>query len=167
MTPTTPMTPNRLARSLASIDRVPAPLRIAVRSMVVGRFVKFVGTAGLRIEVLTPERAVVVVPNRTKVQNHIGGVHAAAMALVAETATGFVLGMNLPDDKLPLIKWLRVDYKRRAQGGLRAEATLDEAQREAIRGVDKGELLVPCVVTDESGAQPIEVQMCWAWVPKR
>ena len=133
MPPPTPK-PNRLARSLAPIEGLPAAVRVAARSFMVGRVVKFVGTAGLRIEELTTERAVVVVPNRTRVQNHIGGVHAAAMALVAETATGFVLGMNLPDDKLPLIKWMRVDYKRRAEGGLRADLLDDGGRGENAGG---------------------------------
>ena len=41
------------------------------------------------------------IAHRRKVQNHIGGVHATATALLAETATGMVVGMNLPDEKLP------------------------------------------------------------------
>ena len=88
-------TPNRLARTLAKIDRFPAALRTTARILALGRVVKFVGTAGLSIEELTPARAVVFIENRARVQNHIGGVHAAAMALVAETATGFVVGTIL------------------------------------------------------------------------
>lgn len=158
---------NRLGRSLALLERVPAPLRTRARSLAIGRVVKFVGTAGLRIEELTPERACIAVRNRAAVQNHIGGVHAAAMTLLAETATGLVVGMNVPDDRVPVIKWLRVDFKRRSKGGMRAVATLGGAERALIRSTEKGELVVQCTVTDDSGAAPIEVQMCWAWTPKR
>lgn len=158
---------NRMARTVASLDRVPAPLAGWVRSKALGRAVRFAGTAGLEFREVGPARVVVAIANRGKVQNHIGGVHAAAMALLAETATGFVVGMNLPDDKLPLIKTLSIDYLRRAQGGLVATAHLAPEQIEALFTEPKGEVLVPVEVKDESGAEPIRCAMTWAWVPKK
>ena len=107
------------------------------------------------------------VANRRKVRNHIGGVHAAAMVLLAETATGFCVGMNVPDDKVPLIKSMKVDFVRRAVGGLTATARLEASQIDQMHAQDKGEILVPVVLTDESGQQPIHAEMLWAWVPKR
>jgi acyl-coenzyme A thioesterase PaaI-like protein len=162
-----PMAANRLSRSLAPLDRLPAPLRTAARSLVLGRIVKFVGTAGLRVEELTASRAVVSIRNRTRVQNHIGSVHAAAMALLAETASGFVVGMNVPDDRVPVIKSLALDYRKRATGSLRAVATLSDEQRAHIRDSDKGEVTVAVNVTDEAGIEPVECRMIWAWTPKR
>jgi uncharacterized protein (TIGR00369 family) len=159
--------PSRLARTVGQIERVTGPFRKQALSMALGRTVKFVGTAGLRIEELTAERAVVSVENKRRVQNHIGGVHAMAMGLLAETATGFVVGMNVPDSAVPVIKSAKIEYLKRATGGLRAEATLDEAQRRSIAERPKGELLVPCRVTDESGIEPIRCEMIWAWVPKK
>src|SRR5687767_6210618 len=95
---------NRFSRLVSKLELVPRPLRQRARSLIMGRVVKFVGTARLDIEELTAERAVVSVKNRVNVQNHIGTVHAAAMALLAETATGFVVGMNVPDERVPVIK---------------------------------------------------------------
>jgi acyl-coenzyme A thioesterase PaaI-like protein len=126
-----------------------------------------VGAAGLYFEELSEERVVVSIRSRRNVQNHIAGVHAAAMALLAETATGFCVGMNVPDDKLPLIKSMHVDYQRRAQGGLRAVAHLTAEQREQILTLEKGEVRVAVTVTDESGREPIAAEMVWAWVPKK
>lgn len=126
-----------------------------------------VGTAGLRYEAIDTERVVVSIRNQRKVQNHIQGVHAAAMALLAETATGFCVGMNVPDDKLPLIKTMKVDYLKRSQGDMRAEAHLTEAQIKQIRTQDKGEVTVAVKITDASGQEPIQAQMVWAWVSKK
>lgn len=159
--------PNRLASTIAKIDRLPASFRTAARSLAIGRIVKFVGTAGLSIEELTPSRAVVFIKNRPRVQNHIGGVHAAAMALVAETATGFVVGMNVPDRAVPVIKTMKIDFVRRAQGSLRAVAELSEDQRARITTEEKGEVEVKVTVTDEKGEEPIRCAMIWAWTPKR
>ncbi len=158
---------NALSRAMRPFARLPAPLRARALTLVFGRVVPFVGTAGLKYEEVSTERVVVSLANRRRVQNHIHGVHAAAMALLAETATGFVVGLNLQDDKVPLIKSLHVDYKRRAQGSLRAVATLDVEQRERLAREPKGEVLVPIVVTDESGESPIVCQMVWAWVTKK
>ena len=41
---------------------------------------------------------------------------------MASAATGFAVGMNLPDDKLPLIKTMKVDYVKRSQGDMKAVA---------------------------------------------
>jgi hypothetical protein len=50
---------------------------------------------------------------------------------------------------------------------MRAVASLSEEQVAMIRSNPKGELLVPVTVTDESGEEPIQCQMLWAWVSKK
>ena len=157
--------PNRLARSVAQLERVPAFLRPWLRNRVLGRAVPFTGAAGLNYVEMSPVQVVVSVPNVRRVQNHIQGVHAAAMALLAETATGMVVGMNVRDDCLPLCKTMHIDFKRRAQGGLRAVARLSAAQRELMQKNDKGEVSVLVQVSDESGEQPIQCEFIWEWIP--
>src|SRR3990167_2278470 len=159
--------PNRLARSVAKLDRVPAVLRPWLRNKVMGRAVPFTGTAGLDFAVMTPEKVEIAIANQRRVQNHIQGVHAAAMTLLAETATGMVVGMNVRDDCLPLAKELKVQFKRRTQGDMRAVAHLSAQQRQLMQSQDKGEVVVPVTVTDASGEQPIVCEFIWAWVPAR
>jgi acyl-coenzyme A thioesterase PaaI-like protein len=160
-------TPNQLARTVARFDALPAALRPAALSLALGHAVPFTGTARLKFELVTPEKVVVSIKNRRRVRNHIRGLHAAAMALLAETATGFCVGLNLPDDRLPLIKSLKVEYLKRAQGDMRAVATLRPEQVEAIRTLEKGEVTVPVTVTDSSDSEPIRAEMVWAWVPRQ
>lgn len=164
--PTVVARPNQLSRTLARLQGLPAALRVPLMSFLLGNVVPFVGTARLRFDEVSSRRVVVRIRNRRKVQNHIKGVHAAAMALLAETATGFCVGMNLPDDKLPLIKSLKVDYLKRAQGDMTAVAELRPEQVHLITTQDKGEVTVPVTITDESGGAPIQCEMVWAWVPK-
>lgn len=156
-----------IKRVVESSKWLPANIRATVISKIFGKVVPYVGTSGLLYEEITPERVVVSIKNQRKVQNHINNVHAAAMALLAETATGFVVGMNLPDDKLPLIKSLKVNYYKRTQGDMRAVATLTSEDIARIESEPKGEVLVPVIVTDESGGEPIKCEMLWAWVSKR
>lgn len=158
--------PNALQRQLALFNRLPAILSKPLISFALGQVVPMVGAAGLCFDEVSAARVVVSLKNRRRVRNHIKGIHAGAMALLAETATGFCVGMNLPDSKLPLIKSMHIDYKRRAQGDMRAEAHLSAAQIQQIMHEDKGEVTVPVLITDSSGQSPIEAQMVWAWVPK-
>jgi acyl-coenzyme A thioesterase PaaI-like protein len=157
--------PNRLARSIGLIERVPGFVRPWARNAVLRRAVPFTGTAGLQFVELTPSRVEIAVANRRRVQNHIHGVHAAAMTLLAETATGMVVGMNVRDDCLPLAKELKVAFKKRTQGTMRAVAVLTDAQRALMQKSDKGEVSVAVQVTDESGNEPIECEFIWAWIP--
>ena len=161
------MVANRMSRMLRHVEKVPSPLRMRARSLLVGSIVKFVGTARLDIEELTHERAVVFIRNRKPIQNHIGGVHAAAMALIAETASGFVVSMNVPDDRVPVIKSMKVNFLKRSKGSMRATAELTREQIELISSTPKGEVTPTIVVTDEEGKQPIACEMIWAWTPKR
>ena len=158
---------NRLSRTLARLDAVPAPLRGAARTFAIGRAVRFAGTAGAQIDRMDDLTVAVTIPDRGRVHNHIGGLHAAALALAAETATGLAVGMNVHDGAVPVLKSMRVDYVRRATGGVQAVATLSPADAERLRADPRGELTVPVVVTDESGAQPVECEMRWAWTPRR
>ena len=157
--------PNRLERQLARLSEVPAFARPWFRSVVLGRAVPFTGTAKLRYEEMSAKSVQIFVANSPKVRNHIGGVHAMASTLAAETATGMVMGMNVRDDCVPVVKDMRVQFKKRGQGAMRAVATLSEEQRELIRSTTKGEVTVAVTVTDESENQPIACEFIWAWVP--
>jgi acyl-coenzyme A thioesterase PaaI-like protein len=161
------MKPNALARALSRTEQLPAPLRRRLITLMFNRKVRFAGTAGIDFEALSPERAILHLKNRGRVQNHIRGIHAAGMALLAESATGAVFGMNVPDTHLPLLKSMHVDYVKRATGALRAEASLSVEQRARMGTEIKGDLIVPVRVTDAAGEEPIKCQMSWAWVPKK
>lgn len=132
-----------------------------------GFMVKYASTSGVKLLKVSTTEVELYLPNKKKVQNHIGGVHAIAAAVLAESATGIVFGMNVPDTKLPLLKSMTVNYQRRMQGGLNAVATLSAEQVSSINATEKGELEIPVTITDESGEQPIECIMTWAWVSKK
>ncbi|QRY77494.1 DUF4442 domain-containing protein [Pseudomonas sp. PDNC002] len=157
---------NRLALAAHFIQRLPRRLHEPMLSRLFCSQVRFAGTAGVRIQKLSSDEVRMSLANHRRARNHIGGVHAAAMALLAESASGCMVGMNLPDTKLPLIKCLKVDYLRRARGSLRAIATLTPEQRHAMLEQDKGEMLIQVTLLDDSGAEPVRCEMHWAWIQK-
>ena len=159
--------PNQFARALDKVRRLPAPLKRAAMTKMFTFKVRFAGTGGIVIEEAGNGRAVLSMKNRRKVQNHIGGIHAAGMALLAESATGVAFGLAIPDTHIPLLKSMHVNYVRRAQGSLRAVATLAPEQRQAMQTQEKGSAAVAVKVTDEAGEEPIQCEFVWAWVPKK
>lgn len=158
---------NRLYKVVQATSKLPKALRTMIWSKTFGRIVPMVGTANIRYLEVSKEKVVVRIENNRNMQNHIKGVHAAAMALLAETATGFVTGLNVPDDRILLIKTLQVDYLKVASGGLTATATLSAEQQQFILDNDKASLEIPISVVDDSGQSPIECKMVWAWLPKK
>ncbi|MCO8085575.1 DUF4442 domain-containing protein [Acinetobacter lwoffii] len=157
---------NRLARLVKATARLPQCIRTALLSKTFGRVVPMVGSAKIRYEEMSASKVVVSMANHKAMQNHIGQIHACAMALLAETATGFVTAMNVPDTAIVLIKSLKVDFKRPTRGAMTAVATLTSEQQALMQNSDKGETLVQVTVTDESGEAPIQCEMLWAWIAK-
>jgi len=158
---------NRLARVVHKFDGYPEGLRRFLITWAFGGTVHFVRTAGVKFQELTEERAVVVLANKRRVQNHIGTLHAAAVALIGETATGAVFGMSVPDEKYPILKSMRINYTKRSQGALRAEATLAPGMRERFWVEEKGDIAVPVRITDETGEPTVDAEYVWAWRPKK
>lgn len=157
---------NRLSKLVKASSRLPQGIRTALLSKTFGRVVPMVGSARIRYEQVSHDQVMVSMANHKAMQNHIGQVHACAMALLAETATGFVTAMNVPDSAVVLIKNIKIDYKRPTQGAMRAVATLTAEQQQLMQSTDKGETLVQVVITDESGKAPIQCEMLWAWIAK-
>ncbi|MBD1207336.1 MAG: DUF4442 domain-containing protein [Ignavibacteria bacterium] len=158
---------NRMTQMVERLNRFSPALRYFLLSKSFGRVVPFFGTAGIRIEELSHSQVVMTLQNRRKVQNHIHTVHAAAMTLLAESATGILMGMNVPDDKYMVIKSLHVDFQKKASGAMKAVATLTPEQVRSAQNDSEGEILVPVSVSDASGNEPVACQMLWAWKPKR
>ncbi|MEB5929818.1 DUF4442 domain-containing protein [Acinetobacter schindleri] len=157
---------NRLSKLVKASSRLPQGIRTALLSKTFGRVVPMVGSARIRYEQVSHDQVMVSMANHKAMQNHIGQVHACAMALLAETATGFVTAMNVPASAVVLIKSIKIDYKRPTQGAMRAVATLTNEQQQLMQSTDKGETLVQVVITDESGEAPIQCEMLWAWIAK-
>lgn len=161
---------NQFSKLLAVTKYLPAGARSSILSKAFGKVVPYVGTTGIYYETVDPNQVVVSLNNNKAVQNHIGSIHAVAVTLLAETATGFILGLNLPSDRVLLIKSYSVNfYRPLRKGQVAAIATLSDEQRLDILNQPKGEMVIPCVINDresDSERDPITVEMTWAWVPK-
>ncbi|KAL7569033.1 hypothetical protein ACA910_021314 [Epithemia clementina (nom. ined.)] len=158
---------NRMASAVRMVERyLPSSFYATGYTFLFNSMVKLAGTAGIRIEELSHSQSTVTLKNRRKIQNHIGGLHACSMALAAESATGILVGMNVPDSKIPLLKSMKVDFVKRCQGDIRVTAWLDDQDRLRMLEQDKGDVTVPVKVEDDAGNEPFKAEMIWAWVNK-
>jgi acyl-coenzyme A thioesterase PaaI-like protein len=158
---------NRFSLFVEKVNKAPQFMQSFLLTTFFNSKVRFAGTTGVKIEKVTHQQTILSLKNKKSVQNHIGGIHAIAAAVLAESATGIVFGMNVPDDRVPLLKAMTVEYQRRMQGNLKAVANLTLAQISLIEQQEKGDLIVPVIITDESGQMPIICEMEWAWVSKK
>ena len=158
---------NKFNRIISTLNKAPARIRPFLLTKAFSSKVKFAGTTGIRIVSISQHEVIIQLANKKKVQNHIGGIHAIAAAVIAESATGIVFGMNVPDSALPLLKSMKMSYQRRMEGDICAKALLNDEQIASIQHDEKGSLLVPVEISDSSGQQPIQCEMEWAWVPKK
>ena len=147
---------NKLGRIVSRLNKFSPTYRIVLMSFFFGRVIKFAGTAKVRIDKLEFTQSCLTLKSRKLVQNHIGSVHAAATGLLGESATGFLIGMHVPDDEIPLLKSMHVDYIKRSSGDLTAVATLTDEQIQRMRNDDKGDVNVKVVITDAVGVNPVE-----------
>jgi len=161
------MTTNNLSTIVNKISSQPAEKSSRQLSSMFGETIKYFGRAGIQVESLDVNNAVLTLENNDIVQNHIGGIHAAATALLGESATGFLVGMHVPDDRIPLLKSMNINYTRRADGNLKATASLTETQISEIKNTAKGETSVNVVITDSAGNNPVDAEFIWAWIPKK
>jgi acyl-coenzyme A thioesterase PaaI-like protein len=158
---------NPLRTFVDKVNQYPDWLSAMLMTRVFRFKVKLAGTTGIEVLHTDGKTTTFRQRNRRKAQNHIGSVHAAAMALLAESCTGFIVGINLPGDKLPLIKRMNLNYVKRATGDMTAVASLTDEQIALMQTEEKGEVKVKVQVTDATGIEPVECEMIWAWVAKR
>lgn len=145
---------------------LPEGLRQPLVTRAVGEVIPFVGTSECFVEDYRSTRVAVSLDNRLEVQNHLGGLHAAALALLAETASGLVVALNVPDESAPLLRTMDVSFERFAQSSACAEATLDEEEAARIRSASIGRIDVPVELAGPDGSSLVSSSLEWAWLPQ-
>ncbi len=129
--------------------------------------VPFAGHLGLEITSVAEGEAVVVLPERPDLTNHVGSQHAGALFTLAETASGAAFVGAFAErmgDVTPLARSAEIAYEKIAKGPIEANARLGMPKEEALATLDgEGRVEFPCEVelTDPSGARVATATVRW------
>ena len=161
-------------RNWSAVERAMQLSPLLGRKMV-GAFLRLASpfNAPLRasVDAWEPTTCRIRVPNRRPLHNHLGGIHACALATAGETAAGLMLLRSFPLSRYRLIlKDLSISFERQARSDLVAAATQTHADWARVQaGLDGGEAqLVPLEtrISEPSGERLAVVRTTWqvkAW----
>jgi len=108
--------------------------------------IPYTGTIRPRILELEPGRAVVELRDRRRVRNHLRSIHAIALANLAELTTGLALHAGMDPGIRAILVELTVEYRKKARGTLRSEATT-----QPVTSPEEREIAVEATVRDAAG----------------
>jgi acyl-coenzyme A thioesterase PaaI-like protein len=129
--------------------------------------VPFAGYLGLEITKVAPGEAVVVLPERPELNNHVGSQHAGALFTAAETASGAAFVGAFAErmgDVTPLARSAEISYEKIANGPIEARATLGVPADEALATLDAdGKVVLPCRIelTNAQGQRVASATVEW------
>jgi acyl-coenzyme A thioesterase PaaI-like protein len=106
----------------------------------------YFGTIRPRVQVLEPGRSVWSMRKRRAVHNHIGTVHALAIGNLCELCAGLMIEASLPPERRWIPKRMNIEYLKKAQTDLVAEAS---ASAQTLAQL--GEVPVSVEVSDARG----------------
>ena len=99
---------------------------------------------------------------RRRVQNHLGSVHAIAMANLCELAAGLATEVTIPTNLRWIPKSMTIEYLRKAATDLRAVCQLG-APPEWRDGL---ELIMPVLVLDAADTPVVQARITM-WITAR
>ncbi len=135
--------------------------------------VPWVSTVGIEFDEVTPDRAVLRLPDDPGLRNHVDGPHAAMIFGLGETATGAVTlaaFASAMERATPLPVRSEIAYQRIARGPLTAVAVLSRPAADVLAELDAGvrpEFGIDVTVTDGEDRDTTRMTVVWTLRPNR
>lgn len=121
----------------------------------IGLTAPFSGKLGVKVDEITDGYIVCTLPDRRAVRNHVGSIHAGALATFADTVAALTVLHTLPQGSKPVNVNLNIHYSRIAKGPIRGEAQWEMA------ATDTDKFEVPVTLKDQSGTVVATAMTYW------
>lgn len=142
-------------------------LWLRVLNLVLRRVIPFNRAHGFRIEAIGDRSVRTSASYRRSNHNHVRGIHACAIATVAEFSAGFLLLMRLDPAKYRLImSKIEVDFHYQAKQRIFSESRisadrLQEEVMEPLQQMESTSIIMESRVTDASGNDIATARTTW------
>ena len=131
-------------------------------SVLVGRYARYSGSIGARVEELEPGRSRVTLRDRAKVRNHLQSVHATALVTLGELASGLAMMTAMPPETRAIVTGLDIEYLKKARGLLTAHGNAPTPE-----GDERREYVVSASIRDTSDDEVARMQVRWLVGPEK
>lgn len=156
------------SRLLSTWSRLrPLPGGRRLFSAFLGRLVPYSGTLGARVEELDPGRAVVRLPDRRRVRNHLGSIHAVALTNLGELCSGLAVLSALPPGVRGIVTELRTEFHHKARGELTARAEVVRPSGTGAPEAWYGDRPATAHIVDGEGREVATFHATWRLGPPR
>lgn len=112
-------------------------------SRLIGFVVPYASSIGARIEAFDEGYGRVSLADRRKVRNHLGSIHAMALANLAELTANAAVLYSLPASMRMIVTDFNIRFEKKARGALTAECRSEALVRPA-----PGDVALEVVITD-------------------
>lgn len=118
--------------------------------------VPYSGTIRAQIVQLESGRAVLTLRERRSVRNHLGSVHAMALANLCELGSGLALLSKVATEQRAILVQFSISYSKKGRGTLRVESDTS-----ALTLPREGEVKVLSQITDVNGEEIASATATW------
>ena len=132
------------------------PFGRALFGLLFGAMVPYSGSIGATVLTLEPGHAKLALRDRRAVRNHLGSIHAIALANLGELASGLAMTTALPAGIRGIVLRIECEYGKKARGSLVAEARVTVPEVTADTDHE-----VRAEITDASGAVVATARVHW------
>lgn len=126
----------------------PLPGGKVLYSRMLGKMVPYTGSIGAHVRALRLGHSEVEMADKPPLRNHLGSVHALALANLAELAGNLALVYSMPDGARFIVAAINIEYLKKARGTIVAISDCPIPP-----SAERAEYLVPVTLRDGSGAE--------------
>ena len=140
-----------------------SPIKRWAFSKALGLLIPYSGGIKPFVHKIENGESIVSIKDCRRIRNHLGSIHAIALANLGELASGLAMISKLPDEARGIVKGLEIDFLKKARGPLIAKgfANPPEVIEENIEQITSAQIF------DANNEMVAEIKVNWQVGPEQ